>query len=224
MASKYIQKFPIPEGFSDILHDLSKEILRYQPENINEFCALYFKCLQEGKELIYDKRGQNIPCDFKNVIPGTKSTERPAPIDKSNYAQAVEKSKNLSNIKTEEDNHDPYAALNKVSTGIQHDAAKAIQEEKKETPKKISVDEIIKPQVEHIKENEIKEIEHNDMKEVQSNIKIHTEESQNMDNNIQEVKRNSQNSTTSEGIKAISVNYDNELMTSMDKERMNNLD
>ena len=124
MASKYIQKFPIPEGFPDILHDLSKEILRYQPENINEFCALYFKCLQEGKELDYAKRGQNIPCDFKNVVPGAKTTERSAPVDKSNYAEAIEKSKNLSNIKTQEDNADPYAAINKVSTGIQHDAAK----------------------------------------------------------------------------------------------------
>lgn len=224
MASKYIQKFPIPEGFPEILHDLSKEILRYQPENINEFCALYFKCLQEGKELNYAKKGQNIPCDFKNVIPGTKSSERPAPIDKSNYAQAIEKSKNLSNIKTDEDNHDPYAAMNKVSTGIQHDAAKVNEVEKKEASKNISVKEIIKPETVHKIEQPINEVGDNNMKEVKSDIKINTEESNKSDSNLQEVKRNSQNSTTSEGMKAMSSNYVNELMTSMDKEKMNNLD
>jgi hypothetical protein len=69
MASKYIQKFPIPDGFPEIIHDLSKEILRNQPEDIVEFCALYFKCLQEGIVLDYSKRGKNIPCDFKTVVP-----------------------------------------------------------------------------------------------------------------------------------------------------------
>ena len=95
MASKYLQKFPIPQGFNEILNDLTKEILRYQPENIVEFSALYFKCLQEGKELDYQKKGQNIPCDFKNVIPGSKNIDIEKPIDKSNYDIAKEKSMNL---------------------------------------------------------------------------------------------------------------------------------
>ena len=95
MASKYIQKFPIPEGFPEILHDLSKEILRYQPEDIIEFSALYFKCLQEGKELNYDKKGTNIPCDFKNVTPGLVSTEKNKIKDKSDYSAAIERAKKL---------------------------------------------------------------------------------------------------------------------------------
>lgn len=95
MASKYVQKFPIPQGFHEILNDLTKEILRYQPENIIEFSMLYFKCLQEGKELDYTKKGQNIPCDFKNVIPGSKSSDIDLPKDKSNYDAAKEKSMNL---------------------------------------------------------------------------------------------------------------------------------
>lgn len=69
MASKYIQKFPIPENFPEILHDLSKEILRNQPEDIIEFCAMYFKCAQEGLVLDYPRKGKNIPCDFKASIP-----------------------------------------------------------------------------------------------------------------------------------------------------------
>ena len=28
MASKYLQKFPIPEAFPDILHDYAREVLR----------------------------------------------------------------------------------------------------------------------------------------------------------------------------------------------------
>jgi hypothetical protein len=74
MASKYIQKFPIPDGFPEILHDLSKEILRNQPEDIIEFSYLYFKCLQEGTVLDYPRKGKNIPCDFKTGVP--KISER----------------------------------------------------------------------------------------------------------------------------------------------------
>ncbi len=164
MASKYIQKFPIPEGVPDILHNLTKEILRYQPDSINEFCALYFKCLQEGKEL----EGQNIPFDFKNIVSGTKTTERSAAVDKSNYTEAIEKSENLLIIKTKEDSAYPYAAMNKVSTGIQHDVAKPNVEEKKEKPKQLSVKEIIKTEPVHKIEQLLHEVQQKDNKKVES--------------------------------------------------------
>ncbi len=99
MASKYIQKFPIPNNFPEILHDLTKEILRNQPEDVIEFSALYFKCLQEGTLLDYHKRGQNIPCDFKVDVPKiTKKEEREYKNNKENevHKQAVEKSSKLS--------------------------------------------------------------------------------------------------------------------------------
>lgn len=51
MASKYLQKFPVPKDFPDIINDLAKEILRNQPEDIIEFSALYFKCLQDVKSI-----------------------------------------------------------------------------------------------------------------------------------------------------------------------------
>ena len=47
MASKYISKFPIPQGYPEMLHDFSREILRLQPENILEFGYQYFKAKEE---------------------------------------------------------------------------------------------------------------------------------------------------------------------------------
>jgi hypothetical protein len=47
MASKYLQKYPVPQGFPDILHNFAKEILRDQPENVKEFGYQYFKALEE---------------------------------------------------------------------------------------------------------------------------------------------------------------------------------
>ena len=47
MASKYIQKFPIPGSFPDILHDFVREVLRDQPENIYDYGAAYFAALDD---------------------------------------------------------------------------------------------------------------------------------------------------------------------------------
>ena len=47
MASKYIQKFPIPGSFPDLLHDFVREVLRDQPENIYEYGAAYFAALDD---------------------------------------------------------------------------------------------------------------------------------------------------------------------------------
>ena len=52
MASKYIQKYPVPQGFPDILHDFAREVLRDQPENIYEFGYLYFKAMEEVSKRI----------------------------------------------------------------------------------------------------------------------------------------------------------------------------
>jgi hypothetical protein len=52
MASKYLQKYPVPQGFPEILHDFTKEILRDQPENIKEFGYQYFKALEEVSTLL----------------------------------------------------------------------------------------------------------------------------------------------------------------------------
>jgi hypothetical protein len=51
MASKYLQKYPVPQGFPDILHDFAREVLRDQPDNIYEFGYLYFKAMEEGQTI-----------------------------------------------------------------------------------------------------------------------------------------------------------------------------
>jgi hypothetical protein len=47
MASKYLQKYPIPGDFPQLLHDFTKEVLRDQPDDIFEYGYQYFKALEE---------------------------------------------------------------------------------------------------------------------------------------------------------------------------------
>ena len=46
----YNNKYPIPEGFHDILHDFIKEIIRAQPNDIFDFGIQYFSKLETGQE------------------------------------------------------------------------------------------------------------------------------------------------------------------------------
>ena len=46
----YNNKYPIPEGFHDILHDFIKEIIRAQPNDIFDFGIQYFSKLELGQE------------------------------------------------------------------------------------------------------------------------------------------------------------------------------
>ena len=43
MASKYLQKYPIPAGFPEVLSDFTREILRDQPEDIVDYAVKYFE-------------------------------------------------------------------------------------------------------------------------------------------------------------------------------------
>ena len=56
MANKYLQNYPIPQDFAQILSDFTREILRDQPEDIIEYSAQYFEALQTGKKFIYDSK------------------------------------------------------------------------------------------------------------------------------------------------------------------------
>ena len=47
MASKYRQKYQLPEGFYNVIEDYSREVLRDQPQDILEFSYLYFKAIEE---------------------------------------------------------------------------------------------------------------------------------------------------------------------------------
>ena len=43
-------KFPIPDGFQDVLSSLAKEVLRHQPPDIYRFCGLFFDTLLEMRD------------------------------------------------------------------------------------------------------------------------------------------------------------------------------
>ena len=45
MASKFLKKRTVPEGFKEILSDLTREVLREQPKDIVHFAASYFEYL-----------------------------------------------------------------------------------------------------------------------------------------------------------------------------------
>lgn len=147
MASKYIQKFPVPEGFPEVLHDLAKEILRNQPDDIIEFSALYFKCLQENIVLDYPKKGRNIPCDFKANVPKISTREemnegkrRITREDEADHAKAVEKSKHINHV-------DPVVDAAKVEVVPENREVEVVIPEKKEievvVPEKKEVEVVV---------------------------------------------------------------------------------
>ena len=47
MASKYLNMFPVPGSFPELLHDFALKVLEDQPENIYEYGAAYFKAMDE---------------------------------------------------------------------------------------------------------------------------------------------------------------------------------
>jgi hypothetical protein len=49
MASKYLNIFPIPDGFANLMHDYARDVLRDQPDDVIDYSYLYFKALEEVK-------------------------------------------------------------------------------------------------------------------------------------------------------------------------------
>ena len=72
MASKYLQKFPIPGSFPDLLHDFAREVLRDQPEDIYAYGAAYFKALEEVSLSSWKVKSLMIHFRALNSIMGTK--------------------------------------------------------------------------------------------------------------------------------------------------------
>ncbi|CAK0823238.1 unnamed protein product [Prorocentrum cordatum] len=58
MSSKFAKSFQIPPEYPDILKDFTREVLRNQPSNINEFAAKYFDCLASGLPADMADRGK----------------------------------------------------------------------------------------------------------------------------------------------------------------------
>jgi hypothetical protein len=49
MASKYAEKFALPDGFATVLRDFTREVLRSQTKNINAFAYNYFMDLAKAR-------------------------------------------------------------------------------------------------------------------------------------------------------------------------------
>ena len=89
MATRYMERLQIPDGFEELLHDLIKEILREQPKNINFFCYQYFYAKENGKKL-----------DIKNTKNGNekkpkKKILKQSSIDVDNKESLIKKSKGV---------------------------------------------------------------------------------------------------------------------------------
>ena len=59
MSSKFSNKYPIPEKFPEILHDFSREVLRYMPKDILDFAIQYFYSLEINSPLNYIEGNSN---------------------------------------------------------------------------------------------------------------------------------------------------------------------
>ncbi|CAD8106898.1 unnamed protein product [Paramecium primaurelia] len=110
MASKYLQKYPVPEGFHQILHDFTREVLRDQPEDIIKYGVEYFECMRDGKEFKFESKF-NIA---KGQAPG-RSHLPPKPINSIEQAKKVVETSNQRN-----DNERKASAPKKQASGSSH--------------------------------------------------------------------------------------------------------
>eukprot|EP00695_Tsukubamonas_globosa_P003312 TRINITY_DN567_c0_g1_i1.p1 TRINITY_DN567_c0_g1~~TRINITY_DN567_c0_g1_i1.p1 ORF type:complete len:156 (+),score=53.53 TRINITY_DN567_c0_g1_i1:59-469(+) len=61
MSTKYQKGFGLPENFSSVLKDFTREVLRAQPENIAEFAANYFTELADSSQTKEAKAEESEP-------------------------------------------------------------------------------------------------------------------------------------------------------------------
>ena len=81
MASKYLQKYPVPEDFPDLLHDFTREVLRDQPEDIYDYGAQYFAAMYKVSRIIQTHKA-NVLTFFcralhSNIIAKVKTFHHP---------------------------------------------------------------------------------------------------------------------------------------------------
>lgn len=69
MSSKLANKFPIPENFPEILHDYSREVVRYRPKDILDFSIQYFYFLDKSLPFHYTEGGSSqIPSVYNETL------------------------------------------------------------------------------------------------------------------------------------------------------------
>lgn len=65
------KRFPVPSGFRELLEALAKEVIRSQPNNIYEFCSLFFNFLlekQAGKIIVINVQNGKINYSYFDII------------------------------------------------------------------------------------------------------------------------------------------------------------
>ena len=97
MASKYIKKFKVPNGFENILSDFAKEILRNQPKDILQFGIEYFQGLETNTKIDYTGKGENRPDKYQrpenqpsNIINAPNNLEM-SHEDKNRHQRSMDK-------------------------------------------------------------------------------------------------------------------------------------
>ena len=63
MASRYLDLFKVPNGFPEILHDFSRDLIEARPDDLLEYAAQYFEAMRDGIAFVYEpdpsKRGKH---------------------------------------------------------------------------------------------------------------------------------------------------------------------
>ncbi|CAD8115792.1 unnamed protein product [Paramecium primaurelia] len=96
MASKYLQKYPVPENFHQILHDFTREVLRDQPDDIIKYGMEYFESMRDGKPFNFQSKyniakGQAIEKKYQTTKPKDYIEQSKKVVDISNLKQDVER-------------------------------------------------------------------------------------------------------------------------------------
>ena len=119
MASKYIKKFKVPNGFENILSDFAKEILRNQPKDILQFGIEYFKGLETNTKIDYTGKGDNLPENYKRP-----ENQKPNIINaQNNLGMSYEDRNRLqrSMDKMERINGEPAQGYEREGPGFEHE-------------------------------------------------------------------------------------------------------
>ena len=172
MTSRFSNKFPIPEGFPEILHDFAKEVVRYHPNDIFDFAIQYFNSIEIERPL--------------NYIPGgSANIER--------REETIKEEKKKEEIKKEEIlNEDNINEENNKEENIKEENIKEenINEENNDESAKDFVDDVFKKSMHFVKNSqenfkeEEENIEENNLNE-QENLVLESENNERLnDENI----------------------------------------
>ena len=116
MTSKFSNKFPIPEKFPEILHDYTREVVRYMPKDILDFSIQYFYSLEQNVPLKYIEGGSKdlpklIVRETTPSLPTNQNTQNifykqnENPLKKTELQ--IQEMQEIKEIKTPENNNTP---------------------------------------------------------------------------------------------------------------------